>query len=209
MRRLVCVIEGHGEREAVPVLCNRVIRTLLRDVSDWYIDEEPVRQPRSKLVDECIPSPNRGPNTDGLNRALAMAAAREPDSILVICDADDDCPRAWGPAVPSALPRGNRTVAVRGVMASREFESWILWNFPKLDRKRVKAIHPDKSPRDAKKALGQLVPGYSPTTHQLDQTRGLDLGSVWASSDSFDKLVRMLAELTSAPFPVRPKRRSA
>jgi len=207
MRRLVCVIEGHGELEAVPVLCNRVMRSLLQ-VDDWFVDEEPVRQPRSKLVDQSAPSPRRGVHPLGMNRALALAAARTPTpaGILVLRDADDDCPAAWGPAVPLTVERGGASVGVHAVMASREFESWLLWGFPAGDRDRVKASDPERSPRDAKKALQRLVAGYTPTTHQLAETRRMNLAAAWAASDSFDKLVRSVAALIGKRPPERPTR---
>lgn len=206
MRRIVCIIEGHGEREAVPVLCVRIMRSLLGIGDGWYVDEEPVRQPRSRLVDENAPSPKRSSNQDGVNRALLMAAARMPDGILLLCDADDDCPAAWGPSLPQSITFGHHEVAVRSVMVCREYESWLLWHFPAGDRTRVRAVNPEQSPRNAKRALERLVPGYTPTMHQLAQTRALNLGTVWACSDSFDKLVRSLADLTNIPVPQRPSR---
>jgi hypothetical protein len=206
MRRLVCVIEGHGERDAAPVLCNRVMRGLLH-VNDWYVDEDPVRHPRSLLVDEKGAAPRRPPNLDprGLPRALALAAARDPAAILVLCDADDDCPVTWGPAVPSTVLAKRGPIPARGVMACREYESWLLWAFPAAEQERAKAVNPESAPRDAKKALEKLVPGYTPPTHQLEQTRRLDLAAVWALSDSFDKFVRSIAVLLQVSPPARPQ----
>jgi|JI10StandDraft_1071094.scaffolds.fasta_scaffold164967_3 hypothetical protein len=205
MRRLVCVIEGHGERESVPVLCNRVIRGLLGVSGDWFVDEEPIRQPRSKLVDESVKSPKRPCHADGIRRALAIAAARSPDGVLVLCDVDDDCPATWGPSVPRVTTASGGAIAVAAVMASREYESWLLWGASLAERTRAKAVDPERSPRDAKKALRVLVPEYTPTTHQLEQTRALDLQLVWALSDSFDKFVRSIATVIQVTTPVRPK----
>ncbi len=204
MLRLVCVVEGHGESEAAPVLCQRVLRTLLK-AADWHVDEDPVRCPRGLLVDEKVASPRRPPNLSpqGLPRALALAASRRPDAVLVLCDADDDCPAAWGPKVPALTPAAN-SVAVRGVMVNREYESWLLWAFPEAERVRAKAPDPEREPRNAKKALQRLVPGYTPTTHQLEQTRKLDLAAVWGHSDSFDKFVRSIAALVQVEPPARP-----
>lgn len=205
MRRLVCIVEGHGELDAAPVLCNRVLRRLL-GVTEWYVDEEPIRQPRSRLVNEAMPSPRRGVNELGLRKALALAASRAPDAALVLCDADDDCPAVWGPQIPSSYATPGGSMAVGGVMACREFESWLLWGFPAADRARVHAANPEHTPRDAKRVLGRLVPGYTPTTHQLSQTRSLQLDAVWAGSDSFDKFVRSVATLTGSSTPLRPQR---
>jgi hypothetical protein len=201
---LVCIVEGHGERDAIPVLCNRIVRSILGVDAGWYIDEDPVRHPRSRLVDEAVPSPLRSAHADGLARALRLAAARAPDAILVVCDRDDDCPATWGPSVPGTVLPG--FIPVAAVMASREYESWLLAGYPLAQRTAARAIDPDKAPRDAKRALARLVPDYAPATHQVQVTRNLDLTAAWKTSDSFDKLVRSLAVLVRAPAPARPTR---
>lgn len=185
----------------MPVLCNRILRGLLGVEQDWYVDEDPVRHPRSRLVDGSTPSPKRAPHRTGIERALALAAARVPDAILVVCDRDDDCPATWGPAVAKVVAGRIRVAAV---MASREYESWILAGLTLAQRKGVKAIDPDEAPRDAKRALARVVPNYAPATHQLEVTRALDLDTAWRVSDSFDKLVRSLASVTGVEAPTRP-----
>lgn len=203
MKRLVCIVEGHGDVRAVPVLCNRILRSLL-DVSDWYVDEDPVRFPRSHLVDESKPAPKRPVNVAQLGRALSMAAIREPGGILVCCDADDDCPAAWSASAPAEHRWGGVTTRVRCVMACREYESWLLCGFPHSDRQRARALQPDRAPRDAKRALAKLVPKYTPSTDQARLTRELDLRRAWARSDSLDKLVRCVAALVECSAPERP-----
>ncbi len=202
MKRIVCIVEGHGECEAAPVLCHRVLRTLL-DVGEWYVDEDPIRQSRGLMVDQRVPSPRRPP-AQTLHRPLQLAMTRVPDGILVLCDADDDCPATWGPAVPAFVERAERSVPVRGVMASREYESWLLWAHPHALRAKVKATNPESAPRDAKKALDRILGGYAPSTHQLAQTRACDLHAIWAASDSSDKFVRSLADLVGVAAPTRP-----
>ena len=206
MRRLVCVVEGHGEADAVPVLCHRILKKLLHPPADWHIEAGTVRMPRSKLVDERSPGPKRGPNVEGLDRALRMAGARDPapHGILVICDADDDCPASWGGAFPTVLKSGTRAIPSEGVMASREFESWILWGHSTPARRRAGATAPESAPRDAKGAVKKLVPGSKPTVHPKACVRALDLKLVWGRSDSFDKLVRSIASLVGSEVPKRP-----
>lgn len=98
-RRLVCIVEGHGEVTAIPTLCARVLYTLLgREPSKWAVDRDPIRQPRSQLVDEAISSPNRPPRLEGVDRALGLALARpNVGAVMVVVDSDKDCAVAWGP----------------------------------------------------------------------------------------------------------------
>lgn len=79
-------------------------------------------------------------------------------------------------------------------MPVREFESWLLWSFDDSALTKIKASNPDRI-RDAKGKLERLVPGYTPTTHQLELTWGVDLERLRKLSKSFDKLVRTLAGL--------------
>lgn len=94
MPRLTCIVEGHGEVNALPNLCSRIIKYL--GVNGWYVDSDPIRQPRSRLVDEGTVSPRRQSNRDGICRALGLAAARGADGVLIVCDSDDDCAAIGG-----------------------------------------------------------------------------------------------------------------
>ena len=84
-------------------------------------------------------------------------------------------------------------------MAEREYETWLLAGFVEES-----AWKSSRGKRDAKGALSHSVPGYKPTTHQLMCTQQLDLARAWARSDSFDKLVRSLANLCGVKCPPRP-----
>lgn len=124
MKRLVCVVEGKGDVRAAPRLCARVLHSLL-GVADWHVDEEPIRHPRSKLVDETVRPPHRTANAHGIARVMQIAKAR-PNSraILLIVDGDDDCAAVWGPSAAS-VARAEWPIA-DAVMAVREYESWLL-----------------------------------------------------------------------------------
>ena len=85
-------------------------------------------------------------------------------------------------------------------MIVREYEGWLLHTFDEQQLAAIGVPAPDKV-RGAKEKLKQLVPGYKPTTHQLEITRQIDIERLRQNSDSFDKLVRALAGIfgTSAP----------
>ena len=184
MKRLVCVVEGRGEVQAVPALCARILRHL--EVHHWIVDPNPVRQPRSLLVDEREKSPRRRSREDTLRKAVDLARRRPADGVLVLCDADDDCPAAWG---PHALGVITSLTAGAAVMTVREYETWLLLNHSDEELTRIGLTEPERK-QDAKKALARLVPGYLPTTHQLAQTRTIDIDRLRTRSRSFDKLVR-------------------
>jgi hypothetical protein len=198
MKRLVCIVEGKGEKKALPNLCMRIFRQYL-GTDEWVVDAEPIRQPRGKLVDESRKSPHRPCHAEGLGNAIRLARQRKADAVLVLCDADDDCPVAWGPDAARAL---NTLLPGGAVMALREYETWLLFNFTDEQLVRAGAPKPEAK-RGAKEVLAKLVPGYLPTTHQLEQTRRLDIARVRSRSDSFDKLVRVLATLSGTVPPER------
>jgi hypothetical protein len=119
--------------------------------------------------------------------------------VLVLCDADDDCPVVWGPDARRVITSLSKGDAVMGV---REYETWLLFNHTDAQLARVGVPEPERK-RGAKEALAKLVPGYLPTTHQLRETQKLDIVQVRKRSDSFDKLVRVLAAISGAELPAR------
>ncbi len=190
MNRLVCVVEGKGEVAAVPNLCARVLRHL--DIQGWVVDGNPVRRHRNQMVDEGAPGPGRLCHRDGIARAMAMARARPASAVLILCDADDDCPGAWAQSVGQLLAERGDTGAA--VMAVREFEGWLLWSrygyrIPAPSSRSPEVV------RGAKERLQTLVKGYRPTTSQLLLTRQIDIARLRAVSPSFDKFVRTVAAL--------------
>ncbi len=198
MRRLVCIVEGKGEVQAVPNLCARILREHL-SAHDWFVDKEPIRRPRTQLVDESVKSPLRPCREQEVRKALEIAAARNPTAILVTCDADDDCPKTWAESLASISGTRRPTAAV---MAVREFETWLLWNQSDAELTRIKASDPDRI-RNAKGKLEQLIAGYKPATHQLESTRRIDIQRLRKRSKSFDKLVRTLGGLCRVTVPPR------
>ncbi len=197
LNRLVCVVEGKGEVEAIPNLCSRILLEL--GVHDWFVDPAPIRQSRGHLVDARVRSPMRPAKDGTFDHAVQVALRRRADAVLVVCDSDDDCPAIWG---PSALQKLTTICRGAAVMAQREYESWLLHGVP-----LARDLEPDliDNRRDAKKLLRESYPRYLPSTHQLALTRELDIRRCWARSDSFDKLVRSIASLTGATAPERPR----
>ena len=116
--RVVPIVEGHGEVEAVRILIDRVWRGLL---GGEYVDVlRPIRRPRSKLLPRATPSGPCVPNETEIGRAVELAAKkladRPPDMpalTLLLLDADAECPKDLAPQLAAATrAAGRRPVAV-------------------------------------------------------------------------------------------------
>lgn len=81
-----CIVEGHGEVEAVPVLIRRIAAAV--DPTLVLRIPHPIRIPRSRLV-----------KPGELERAVELAARQvgARGAVLVVLDADDDCPAQRAP----------------------------------------------------------------------------------------------------------------
>ncbi|MEQ1566465.1 MAG: hypothetical protein ABMA64_12560 [Myxococcota bacterium] len=180
-KRLVCVVEGKGEVEAVPVLCARIVFVHLgAPRSEWAVDADPIRLPRSQLVDERVARGARPPRAEGLARASGLIRGRGAHAALVLVDSDGDCPASWGPA--ARLSSGHSAV-----MAVREYEAWLLAGHSRVDDA--------DTVRNPKAVAAREWPGYRPTTRQAELTRSMDLSAAEQRSASFRYLVRELRRL--------------
>jgi hypothetical protein len=112
---LACIVEGHGEVDALPILVRRIIGDIAPGVAIRI--PHPVRVPRSRLIKQ-----------GELERAVELAARQvgPEGGVLLLLDSDDDCPAELGPALlaRSRAARGDMRISV--VLAKREFESWFL-----------------------------------------------------------------------------------
>jgi hypothetical protein len=183
--RVVGIVEGHGEVAALPALLRRIAHWrspgLLAEVLT------PIRVHRDRFL-------NRD---EEFRRHLLLAAGKcgEGGWILVLIDADDDCPASKGPAI---LQRAQALIphrAVSVVLANREYEAWFIAAASSLDGYRGFVFDPNDStqpetPRDAKGWMGQRMSrrSYGETTDQVAFTQRFDLEQAFARSRSFRKL---------------------
>jgi hypothetical protein len=187
--KIACIVEGHGEVEAVPVMLRRIAAEQGRVYPEVL---RPMRVPASKLVKE-----------GELERAVEFAARKcGPDGgILVLLDCDDGCPAELGPELLArAAPiRPEQPIAV--VLAKREYEAWLIAAASSIAGHRGLPANlvppPDpESIRDAKGWLAERMEAgnYSPTTDQTALTTVFDMGAARAA-DSFDKLWREIMRI--------------
>jgi hypothetical protein len=124
--------------------------------------------------------------------------------ILVLLDADDDCPAELGPRLLRQISRPD--VAAGVIVAKREYEAWFLAGAQSLRRHRTvsdtaAAPADPEGIRGAKQHLERhvLVPDavYQETVDQPALTAALGLEEARAAP-SFDKLCRDLCRLLLA-----------
>jgi hypothetical protein len=185
------VVEGHGEVAALPVLLRRVGELIAPD--SWIDVHPPIRVNRGTLL-----------KAGQLERYVELAArSSERAAVLVLLDADDDCPAELGPDLlrRARAQRPERQIAV--VIAMREFEAWFLAAAESVAGQR--GLSPDLKPppdpeaiRDAKGWLqDRRTDGlaYGPTIDQPALTATFDLELARTRSASLDKLWREVERL--------------
>jgi len=189
-RRLACIVEGHADADALPVLLRRIAARIAPAAGVDFLVA--AREPRHRVV-----------RPGELERVVELAARRAPGAaLLVLLDADDDCPAVLGPKLlaRACAARGDRPIAV--VLACREFESWFLAAAASLCgvrglRAQVEAPAQFEQIRGAKEWLTRhMEPGraYSETADQAALAARLDLDAA-RRSPSFDKLWREVERL--------------
>ncbi|MEW6666150.1 MAG: DUF4276 family protein [Thermodesulfobacteriota bacterium] len=190
MVSLVPIVEGQGEVEAVPVLLRRILSEMA--VYDVAITR-PFRVKRNRVVRE-----------GEIERAIRLAISdrSQVGGVLVILDADDDCPAALGPDLLKRCRAVVPSLPVAVVLAHREFESWFLGAKESLRGRRGirdDAVNPDnpETIRGAKECLTQNMNDsrYLPTDDQPAFAEDMDLGMARENCPSFEKLARDVASL--------------
>ena len=191
MNRIATIVEGHGEVEAVPILLRRIAERVAPGVALEV--PRPIRVKRHQML-----------KAEELERAVALAAGRAGPhgGILVLLDADDDCPSELASDLLRFAVRSRPDRPIRVVLAKTEYESWFLAAAASLAGQRgidEDALPPQDSEaiRNAKGWLSaRMPPGrrYRETLHQAALTARFDLDSARAAS-SFDKMWRDLASL--------------
>jgi hypothetical protein len=189
--RIIAIIEGHGEQDAVPVLLRRLVQLLGRSHMEVL---RPLRWPKSQLAD-----------TAALRKAVNFAGRKvgHGGAILVLFDADNDCPAELAPVLLAAARSERSDLPIALVMAKMEYEAWFLAAARSLRQHR--RVRDNASPppdpeaiRDAKSYFERniLKPGeaYSPTIDQPAFTQLFDVDQA-RSSPSFDKFCRDMQQL--------------
>ncbi|OZB71776.1 MAG: hypothetical protein B7X36_12540 [Thiomonas sp. 14-64-326] len=184
MISIASIVEGDGEMRALPVL--------LRRLSEWRPGDvfaqplPPIRVHRDRFLNK----------EDEFRKQLLLAAAKcgEQGWILVVLDADDDCPATLAAEIYQRAQQhvSHRRLSV--VIANREFEAWFIAAARSLDSHRgfrcPQAVGVEaETPRDAKGWLRRHMESgtYSEVLDQPAFAAKIDLEQAFANSRSFRK----------------------
>jgi hypothetical protein len=169
---VVPVVEGYAEVEALPV---RIAR--------------PVRVKRYQVV-----------RPGELERSCQLARRRPEgcDAILLLLDADDDCPKEIAPDLVARAQAACPDLPVAVVLAKAEFEAWFVGSLESLRGVRAigeAAVAPEtpEAIRDAKGYLSLQMPSgrhYVEVDDQPAFAQRFDLVAAREHCPSFDKFVR-------------------
>ena len=147
MRSIAAIVEGKGEMTAVPIL----LRRIAQEVAPYsgLNTPRPVRVSRNRIVKE-----------GELERAVLLASQKVKGhgGILVLLDADRDCPAQLAPQLL------NRAVAVcpnrniRLVLAKAEYEAWFLAAARSLAGRYefIETLAPPRDPEAVRDAKGWI-----------------------------------------------------
>ena len=192
--RIVPIVEGHGEQAAIRRLLQRIWTEILGGEHIEVL--RPIRQPRSRLIDE-----------DGLSAAVNLAALKlknpsrpDPGAILILIDANGDCPADRGPELLEIARDVRRDMDIFCVLAKVEFETWFVGAAESLTQ-FIDISGPDDVP-DAPEDRGcrkkwiqdrfRSPRRYSETVDQASMTAAMDLNRCRKRCPSFEKLCRDL-----------------
>lgn len=193
MRPMICIVEGHGEVEALPLLIRRVARERCGVYNLRLLP--PIRIQRTKLVHRS------GHLTDHVDRELGRVielAARKvgpKGAVLLLLDAETDCPAELGPNLASRARSVRPDVLISVALAKHEFESWFIASGESLGL-NPGGIDPE-SIRDAKGWLKAQLGRYKETVDQEKLTARLNFEEA-VSCPSFSRCLARIEQLVRA-----------
>ena len=188
---IITIVEGDGDVYAVPILIRRIVRAAALDADV----PRPIRVKRDRFLHK----------ENEFERYVELAARQSGSSgrILIILDAEDDCPRDLGPDILQRATAARPDRHIQVVLAKREYEAWFLAAANSLAGHRelstdTTAPAEPESIRDAKGWLTKRMPrgrAYKETRDQPALTDRFDMDSARRAAPSFDKMWRTVLDL--------------
>jgi Domain of unknown function (DUF4276) len=205
---IVPIVEGRGEVDAVPILLRGWLKFRKYRTVEVHSAGPVYAGGKGNIAAAHDPILGKG-----VEHYVRLAWLRQPrvDVILILLDADKDCPAALAAALfaraPTMIPP-NFPIDV--VVANTEYEAWFLAAFPSARFRRALEVQGFRLrqrslPRgmdveaiaDCKARIETLVDvSYKPTKHQPALTQVLPFSrGMTRRSRSFRKLIKELHEL--------------
>lgn len=192
---IVCIVEGDGEVRAIPVLLRRMAEA--KGLHTLNVPP-PIRVHRDQFLRRA----------EEFRRKLLLATAKaQGGSVLVVLDADDDCPVTLAQDVTVRASPFTHGVSLHVVIANREYEAWLLAAAGSLAGRRglrgELGVPPDPDAvRNAKGWLSERMPSgrYHEVSDQPALTALFDLDAARRNSRSFRKLADTFEQLTRVEF---------
>jgi Domain of unknown function (DUF4276) len=185
--RIVPIVEGHGEVEAVGVLFRRL--TAEMDLAIPIDIARPIRRPRGSLM-----------KSGGLEAAISLAAIEmgESGAIFVLLDSEGECPAEVGPRLLARARSARTDKQISLVLAHHEFEAWFLASASSLKgcSGLSGSIEDHATPEDIQDCKGwlrhwkALTSKYEEPVDQPSLAAAFNLEIARRRAPSFDKLYR-------------------
>lgn len=189
MPKIVPLVEGPGDVDAVPGLVYRILHK--NECWTWHVARpKKVRglSALKKRLSDFMTYAQRDVNGGG---------------ILILLDLDDGCPKIEASKLAKQVREFNLTCPVAVVFAHREYETWFLASLNSLIEsgflpQGLLYIGDIEAKRDVKAWLTQQMPSgraYKETIHQKIFTSSIDLNAAYQNSRSFRRLCGAVEEL--------------
>lgn len=192
MAKIIPIIEGQGEIEAVPTLLYKI----LHDLQQWQWQ---------------VGKPYRANSLGRLKKYLASLlrkASNRKDcgALLILLDLDDGCAVETAKLLAEDIRKLNLAQPVAIVFAVREYEAWFLASLPTIIGHH--SLPSDliyegnvEGKRDVKGWFAKrMLPSkrYNPTIHQKLFTSLIDIELAYENSRSFRRLYHAIEQLLEA-----------
>ena len=205
------IVEGQTEQKCLEKILHRVWRELLGQLGHLQVIE-PFRAQRDRLID-----PKTAVLETTVQKALpklrAKAGTDDRLLMLILTDAEQDCPATLGPALlaraKAALPS---EIDVSCVVAKRMLENWFVagsstlggvGGLPESLPSRRAACEDISGKNWLENQIRSVDPTrkYKETVDSLEFAKVVNLAECRANSPSFDKLCRELEARIPPPEP--------
>ena len=184
------IVEGHGEAQAAPAL--------IRKIAFGFGFYASIKFSIRRVTKSQLIQPGE------LERAVEALTRQigRSQPLLVLLDADDDCPKYLAGKLQARCHAGHADVSISIVIAKKEYEAWFLTAARSLAGKGglAEQLDPPIDPESVQGAKEWLTArmssgqSYSPTRHQSAYSELMDLSEA-RKARSFRKLEKEVGRL--------------